>query len=153
MLAGLGANALWKLARGGKLHVHQHLHSGHTHFHPHLHDRDDGQMQHGESHHAFRISRRPLSIGMIHGFAGSAALMLLVLSTIESRALGLLYILVFGVGSVGGMMLMSLILSLPFHFTTDRFKRLNWLTRIVAGGFSLGFGVLIIVEKGSALMN
>lgn len=150
MLIGLGLNALVKLARGGKLHLHQHTHGGHTHVHPHLHDQAAAakHTSQGESHHGYKIGQRPLWIGLLHGLAGSAALLLLVLSTIQSAWLGVLYITVFGAGSIGGMMLMSTLLSLPFHLTATRFRQFNWLARVSAGVFSIGFGVVMIWEKG-----
>jgi sulfite exporter TauE/SafE len=86
-------------------------------------------------------------IGMVHGLAGSAALMLLVLPSIDSPALALLYILVFGLGSVGGMIAMSFLIGLPFHFTAHRFNILNKGIRLAAGMFSLGLGTYIVFEK------
>jgi high-affinity nickel-transport protein len=85
---------------------------------------------------------------MIHGLAGSAALMLLVIPTIESRALGLLYIIIFGIGSIGGMMLMSFLVGLPFQITALRFNRLNFLLQCLAGLISVGLGLFIVYEKG-----
>ncbi len=85
---------------------------------------------------------------MVHGLAGSAALMLLILPTIESRPLGLLYIIVFGIGSIGGMMLMSFLVALPFTLTALRFNRFNYLLQSIAGLISIGLGLYIIYEKG-----
>lgn len=152
MLVGLGGNALVKLARGGKLHLHQHTHGGRTHIHPHLHDQAAAakHTSQEESHHDYKIGRRPLWIGMLHGLAGSAALLMFgLLTTIQSPMLGLLYIVVFGVGSIGGMMLMSTLLSLPFHLTAERFTQFNWLARAAAGLFSIGFGLFMLWEKGN----
>jgi high-affinity nickel-transport protein len=84
---------------------------------------------------------------MVHGLAGSAALMLLVVPTISSQAVALLYVLIFGIGSIGGMMAMSFLIGLPFHFTAGRFDVLNRGIRLVAGIFSLGLGASIIYEK------
>ncbi len=154
MLVGLGVNALLKLARGGKLHLHPHEHNGHQHIHPHLHDQA-AAVQHSpqdEFHHGYKIGQRPLWIGLLHGLAGSAALMLLVLSTIQTPLLGFLYIAVFGFGSIGGMMMMSLLLSLPFQLTADRFTQWNLAARVLAGIFSIGFGLLLLWEKGRALV-
>ena len=155
MLIGLGLNALVKLARGGKLHLHQHAHGGHLHVHPHLHDKT-AAVKHttqDEAHHGYKIGQRPLWIGMLHGLAGSAALLMFgLLTTIQSPALGLLYIVVFGVGSIGGMMLMSLLMSLPFHLTAHRFTNINMLARVLAGIFSVGFGLLLLWEKGRELL-
>jgi len=146
MLIGLGVNALLKLARGDRLHWHAHRHGEQTHSHPHLHGQAQGTEAH--SHHGLRIGFRPLIIGMVHGLAGSATLMLLVLSTINSPALGLAYIIIFGIGSIGGMMLMSLLLGLPAHLTADRFSGANLAVRALAGFFSLGFGLFMVYEIG-----
>jgi sulfite exporter TauE/SafE len=146
MLIALGANALRKLARGGRLHLHLHRHGGRAHIHPHIHDGSPETERH--THHGLGLGPRPLVVGMIHGLAGSAALMLLVLSTIESPFVGLLYIVVFGVGSVGGMMLMSALFGLPLYLTAARFTRVNLAVRGVAGLFSLSLGLLMVYEIG-----
>jgi hypothetical protein len=148
MLVTLGANALRKLARGGHLHLHVHQHGGRVHLHPHIHGREAETDPH--THHGFRPGMRPLLVGMVHGLAGSAALMLLVLSTLSSPLVGLAYIAVFGVGSIGGMMLMSALVSLPLYLTATRFKRANLAMRGLAGLFSLSFGLFMIYEIGVA---
>ena len=104
MLVILGINALRKLYTAQEIHAHSHAHDGHAHTHIHLHK---NQLEEN-SHH--RFSPRSVIIGMVHGLAGSAALMLLVVPTISSPLLALLYILIFGVGSIGGMMLMSFLI-------------------------------------------
>jgi len=153
MLVALGLDTLRKMARGGQLHMHAHRHGGRLHLHPHVHDaghshRSDEHSTEGHSHHGLAIGSRPLVIGMVHGMAGSAAVMLLVLSTISSPLTGISYILVFGIGSIGGMMLMSLLLSLPFYLTARRFGRMEQAMRGMTGLFSLGFGVLMIFQIG-----
>ncbi|HKE02992.1 MAG TPA: sulfite exporter TauE/SafE family protein, partial [Blastocatellia bacterium] len=148
MLIGLGVNVLYKLARGGRIHFHEHSHAGHAHIHPHLHD-DKPEPAH--SHHGLKLGVRPLIIGMVHGLAGSAALMFSVLMTIKgSTALAFAYIIIFGVGSIGGMMVMSLILSLPIHLTAGYFAKANLAVRALAGCFSLGFGLFMVYEIGFA---
>ncbi|MDQ4119966.1 MAG: urease accessory protein UreH [Acidobacteriota bacterium] len=146
MLVLLGLNVLRKLMFGAKLHFHAHEHGGRLHAHPHLHERGAADEPH--THHGLSFSPRSLIVGMIHGLAGSAALMLLVIPTIESRPLGLLYILIFGAGSIAGMMLMSLLVGLPFTLTAGKFNRLNHAMQSVAGIASIGFGLLIVYEKG-----
>jgi sulfite exporter TauE/SafE len=141
MLVILGLNALRKLFYADKIHVHSHEHDGHKHVHIHTHSSESKE----ESHH--RLSPRSVVIGMVHGLAGSAALMLLVVPTIKSQAVALLYILIFGIGSIGGMMAMSFLIGLPFHFTAGRFDILNRGIRLIAGIFSLGLGISIIYEK------
>src|SRR6516162_1861105 len=90
-----------------------------------------------EHHHDFTWSRlglRPLLVGIVHGTAGSAALTLLVLSTISSTINGLLYILIFGIGSMLGMLAISLILALPLRVAADR---LDWAIRPIQVGTGL----------------
>ncbi|MEW6210200.1 MAG: hypothetical protein AB1631_17670 [Acidobacteriota bacterium] len=146
MLIGLGANALRKLKSGWKLHLHTHTHGHHTHVHPHLHDGSPEPAEH--THHGFKLEARPIIIGMVHGLAGSGALMLLVLSTISSPAVGIIFIVIFGIGSIGGMMLMSALISLPIRLTADRFKRANLAVRVAAGAFSLAFGLFMVYQIG-----
>jgi sulfite exporter TauE/SafE len=144
MLTLLGLNVLRKLLQGGKLHFHTHEHGAHEHAHPHIHAHETET----DSHHGFKFNPRALIIGMIHGLAGSAGLMLLIVPTIESKTVGLLYIIVFGIGSIGGMMLMSLLVGLPFHFTAEKFNRFNRILQSIAGVVSVVLGLLIIYEKG-----
>ena len=160
MLVGLGINVLWKLARGGKLHLHIHEHSNHTHIHPHIHANDHShEIKH--SHHSlpslFTLEhlknhigngKRSIFIGMVHGLAGSAALMLIVLTTIPSRALALSYVVIFGLGSVGGMFLMSTVVGLPFIFTANKSAVLNKLVRGIAGTVSVAFGIFLAWQIG-----
>jgi sulfite exporter TauE/SafE len=147
MLIALGVNALRKLMRGGTLHLHWHRHGKHIHAHPHVHDGVD-EPDSPHTHHGLRLSARPFLVGMVHGLAGSAALMLLVLSTISSPLAGLLYILVFGIGSVGGMMLMSALVGLPLSLTATRFARAHFVVRCLAGLFSLSFGLFMVYQIG-----
>lgn len=146
MLLFLGLNVFRKIAQGGKVHFHTHEHGEREHVHPHIHELDKIDEQ--NSHHGFKFSPKALLIGMVHGLAGSAALMLLVIPTIESRPLGLLYIAIFGIGSIGGMMLMSFLVGLPFHLTASRFNQYNRILQAVAGLVSIVFGLLIVYEKG-----
>lgn len=157
MLVLLGLNVIQKIVRGGRMHFHTHDHDGHEHVHPHVHTHED---EHGHTHanvpetahthESKSFSPRALIIGMVHGLAGSAALMLLVIPTIDSRALGLLYIIIFGIGSIGGMMIMSLLVSLPLRFTAVRFKAVNVMLRVFAGLFSVGLGIWVIYENAFA---
>ena len=80
------------------------------------------------------------------GMAGSAALTLLVLTTIPSKMVGFLYIAIFGIGSIGGMTIMSTLFALPTRFTALRFARANLAMRGLAGIFSLCFGILMVYE-------
>ncbi|HKP69436.1 MAG TPA: hypothetical protein VJV05_09140 [Pyrinomonadaceae bacterium] len=139
MLILLGINALRKLFTE-KVHVHVHEHGEREHIHIHTH-----KAATEESHH--RFSFRSVAIGMVHGLAGSAALMLLIVPTIASPAIALLYILVFGIGSIGGMVAMSFLIGLPIHFTAGRFAVINKAIRLAAGLFSFGLGAVIVYEN------
>ncbi|HUC20551.1 MAG TPA: hypothetical protein VMR98_03615, partial [Candidatus Polarisedimenticolaceae bacterium] len=145
MLVALGANALRKLRRGGRLHLHVHRHGARTHAHPHIHDGSPEPDPHN-THHGLRLGARPLLIGMVHGLAGSATLMLLILSTISSPLVELIFIAIFGVGSIGGMMLMSTLVGLPVYLTATRLNRAHLTLQWMAGLFSLSFGLFMIYE-------
>ena len=141
MLVLLGLNAIRKVFAAEKIHAHSHTHGGHEHTHVHIHENQRSEV----SHH--RFAPRSVVVGMVHGLAGSAGLMLLVLPTIPSPAVALLYIAIFGIGSIAGMMIMSLLMGLPLYFTATRFVALNKGIRILAGAFSLVWGGLLINEK------
>ena len=148
MLVILGVNVLRKSFGAERVHLHTHSHNPETHTHFHVHENPKQDHGHG---HPFKAMRRPFIVGMVHGLAGSAALMLLVLSTIESPLGGLLYIVIFGLGSVGGMLLLSGIISLPFILTAQRFSLMNRWIRVFAGIASVGFGLFLGWEIGSEL--
>jgi ABC-type nickel/cobalt efflux system permease component RcnA len=147
MLIALGAHALWKLLRGDRLHLHAHKHGGHVHLHPHFHEKKSPHEE-AQTHHGFRLGLRPLFVGMMHGLAGSAALVPLVVAEIRSPLVGMFYMLVFGCGSIGGMMLMSSLVGLPLHLTASRFVRFNYAMRALAGLFSVGFGLFMVYKIG-----
>jgi ABC-type nickel/cobalt efflux system permease component RcnA len=142
MLVILGVNALCQLARnsGIELHSHAHTHEGES---PHQHIHFHNQKSHVHRHQIFRLGRRPFVVGLVHGLAGSAALTLAVLTTIPSIALGLAYMALFGMGSVGGMLLMSATISLPFIATARRFAAINRGIRLVSALGSILFGVAL----------
>src|SRR5687768_13807716 len=141
MLILLGVNALRKLFSPKKLHIHIHEHGSREHIHVHEHESESVET----SHH--RFSPRSIAIGMVHGLAGSAALMLLIVPTISSPAIAMVYILIFGLGSIGGMMVMSFLIGVPVRFTARRFEFINRGVRLAAGVFSLSLGALIIYDK------
>ena len=151
MLIALGARVLIRTMRGRiELHGHPHLHSGailHSHWHIHT-----GGEQHAHDHTGWtHIGLRPLLVGMVHGAAGSAALMLLVLSTIRSPLEAFVYIVVFGFGSVLGMLLISCLLALPLHWAKERLAISYKPIQMTAGLFSCLFGLYLGIEIWSSM--
>jgi hypothetical protein len=130
MLVCLGANVLRTLV--GRV-------ASHTHNHPTAaaHWRSDGW-----------LLARPLVIGMVHGLAGSAPLLLLTLTAMSSPVAAFAYIAVFGVGSMMGMTITSLLISMPARLTVERFSRTHLALRGFSGLFSVGLGLFIVYENG-----
>lgn len=93
-------------------------------------------------------ARRPLVVGMVHGLAGSAAVALLVLAAVERSAWALAYLLVFGAGTIAGMMAVTIALAVPALWATERAARLRRPLRMAAGALSLVVGVLLAHEVG-----
>ena len=91
---------------------------------------------------------RPLVVGIVHGLAGSAAIALLVLATIQSSGWALLYLLVFGLGTIGGMLLITAAIGVPFAAGGRRFARAHRGLRLASGAISLVFGIFFAYEAG-----
>lgn len=86
---------------------------------------------------------RPLLVGMVHGLAGSAAIALLVLSTVTDARWAGAYLLLFGVGTIAGMMLVTAVISLPAALAMARMNRARqWLTA-ASGALSVVFGIVL----------
>ena len=147
MLVLLGGNVLYKLAKGRALHVHTHAHDGGPHTHLHMHAAEAGH-DHPHQHRTLRLNGRPFVVGVVHGLAGTAALMMLVVSAIPSLWLAAGYILIFGVGSIGGMTVMSLLMTVPLTLAARRLGLIERLIRLAAGLFSLVFGLYLVWEVG-----
>jgi ABC-type nickel/cobalt efflux system permease component RcnA len=91
---------------------------------------------------------RPLVVGLIHGLAGSAAVALLVLSTIKSPLWSTAYLLVFGFGTMVGMMLMTAAISVPLVYTGKKFFTINQHLTAVSGFASVAFGIFLVYHIG-----
>jgi ABC-type nickel/cobalt efflux system permease component RcnA len=134
MLIALGVDLVRRVVKG-EIAIHSHAHGADGHSHLHVH----GIGEERDVHHG--VGKRPFFIGLVHGLAGSAALMLFVLTTITRPWLGVLYVLIFGAGTIGGMLVMSTILGLPFALANRVFEGLVGKIQFAAGLGSLGFGV------------
>jgi ABC-type nickel/cobalt efflux system permease component RcnA len=138
--------------------THPHGHGDHIHARPHsrtpgrhVHSEDAapvGWMDRTFARMGFYQLVRPLAVGVVHGLAGSAAIALLVLTTIRVPVWAVLYLLVFGVGTVAGMMLITAAIAVPFTFAENRFARLHRGLGLASGVVSLVFGLFIVYQMG-----
>jgi high-affinity nickel permease len=142
------------------VHSHPHAHGDYVHTHAHGHEPEAHSHEPGATplgwldrhfgplglYHALR----PLIVGLVHGLAGSAAVALLVLTTIREPRWAVAYLLVFGVGTIAGMMLITAALAVPFAATEHRFARLSSGLRVASGVVSVGFGLFLIYQIGFA---
>lgn len=141
LLIVLGGSLALKLYRE-RWHVHSHDHDGQRHVHLHSH-----QQQRDHRHrHWMAEAIRPLCIGLAHGLAGSAALMLMILATTTTMVTGLLSILVFGVGSIIGMMAIGLTMSVPVIYSRSMSQRYFLGVQGFAGLASVVVGVWMLMK-------
>lgn len=151
MLVLLGADVLRRVVRD-KVHFHAHRHgTDAVHFHAHSHR---GERQHDTARHSHEhpsgFPLRALVVGLVHGMAGSAALLLLTLDTIDSPWLGLAYIALFGLGSMVGMAVLSAAIAVPLRYSA---RSLTWLHNGLRGAVGLGtvaLGIVTLVNLGLA---
>lgn len=153
MIIALGLLAMTRaLRRRSDVHLHQHSHDGQSHVHIHFHEAATrhGQGQSAHTHAVSAIGIKPVLVGTMHGLAGSGALTLLVLTQINSAWLGLLYLAIFGVGSIVGMLLMSGLIGLPFALTSRNLSGLHHRLQTAAAGLSIAFGLWYAYQTGLA---
>jgi ABC-type nickel/cobalt efflux system permease component RcnA len=146
MLIALGINVFLKLNQGGlTVHVHTHEHDGQRHSHLHIHA---GSSEHAHEHRLLRVAGKPFMVGIVHGLAGTGAVMLMIVTVIPSLLIATGFLLVFGVGVIGSMMAMSLLMSIPGAFTVKRTMGIERAVRVASGLFSLGFGLYLAGSVG-----
>jgi high-affinity nickel-transport protein len=164
-IMNLGGFIRWIIAgiasgtgRESRVHIHPHSHGDYVHSHAHNHNPE----MHG--HHETETPQgwldrtfgglglyhalRPIIVGIVHGLAGSAALALLLLTTIRDPHWAMAYLLVFGLGTIAGMMFITTAIALPFTYTASRFARANRHLATVSGLLSLGFGLFLVYQIG-----
>ena len=131
MLVILGVFTYLNRRLVGEKHIHTHTHDDVIHTHPHTHDK-----VHSHGHKSYII-------GCIHGLAGSGSLVVLALSTLHDLQTILSFILVFGIGSIVGMMLVSSAIGLPFSLSVYS-ERINKILRYLVGSISIIIGIDIL---------
>mgnify|MGYP000020506553 FL=1 len=150
MLIFLGGHVLIRLARD-RVHFHLHRHhDGVTHLHAHSHRgeprrHDPDRHQHA---HPGRFPLRTLLVGMMHGMAGSAALLVLTAASVGPAPLGLLYVVLFGAGSIIGMAALSAAIAVPLAYTATTLTWGNWTLQGMVG---LGTVILGGVVAGDVM--
>jgi ABC-type nickel/cobalt efflux system permease component RcnA len=152
MLVLLGADVLRRLAKE-RVHFHLHQHrDGVRHFHGHSHAGDSEHRDH-EHRHSKGFPLRALVVGLVHGMAGSAALILLTLGNVPSPAAGLLYMLLFGLGSIAGMALLSAVIAVPLRYTADGLARLHAFLHGAIGLATVAIGVATALAAGRTIFG
>ena len=157
-LTGLMRQAMeWLAASGDGSNAHAHVIFGRVMIHTHDADgeivmREKGSIFNWVSQWCQKLGAfhvlRPLAVGIVHGLAGSAAVALLVLTTISQPGWAIGYLLVFGIGTIVGMMLITAAIVLPFTYTLRHFARLNRGLAIASGAISVSFGLFLCYQIG-----
>jgi ABC-type nickel/cobalt efflux system permease component RcnA len=149
MLVGLGVDVIYRVVKK-RIHFHVHAHqAGKHHVHAHSHE---GEKTHDASRHGHEhfkgLSFRALAVGMMHGLAGSAALVLLTMQSVEPISSRVIYIILFGVGSMVGMGLLSIVIAVPLRYAANSMTWAYNGLSVVLGLFSTGLGLLTIYHSG-----
>jgi len=131
-LSGILPTLIRKLSKKPLSHKHIHLH-GQPHMHTHMHSFLN-------SHGAFHLLR-PFFVGIVHGLAGSGAVTLLLLSSISDQRLAIMYLAIFGIGTIVGMMSITTLIAIPFVFSQSKFYKLDRVFTWIAGIVSILYGV------------
>jgi high-affinity nickel permease len=148
MLVALGARVFYKLWKA-RVHVHLHEHSGARHFHAHSHAGEDvphGQSAHSHAHKVFSL--RAYLVGLAHGAAGTAGLVALAAAATQNPATAMLYILVFGLGSVLGMAALTYAASWPLRLAEATAGRLMRGVQMAMGLAAVAVGAMVMLEAG-----
>lgn len=128
--------------------AHAHIHGHNPEVHMHFEQKPEGNLQKALARIGLYQLLRPLVVGLVHGLAGSAAVALLVLATIRDPRWAIIYLLIFGVGTIAGMMLITMIIAAPFAYTGKRFINFNRGLTVASGLISVAFGLFITVHIG-----
>ncbi|HEX7421443.1 MAG TPA: high-affinity nickel-transport family protein [Thermoanaerobaculia bacterium] len=171
MLIILGTASLIDVRRNpsGKIsHAHIHQHGDRVHTHAHVHAtsavaHDEPEHGHTEDHTALGFidrlaprgrvyeTLRPVVVGVVHGLAGSAAIALMVLATIRTPLLAVVYLLIFGSGTILGMVLLTTAIAMPVVMSGNRSMPTNRTLRVAFALVSVSFGIFLAFRIGIPL--
>jgi hypothetical protein len=150
MLVGLGAHVLWRLWRD-RVHFHKHGHGdGTVHIHAHSHAGENIPHARAAHAHTHGFRWRSLLVGLMHGMAGSAALLVLAVSQASSPAVALGYVVLFGIGSMVGMGALSTVIAVPLAVSARWLTLANSGLQGAVGVITIAIGVMTIVATVSA---
>ncbi len=181
MLIGLGAHLLYRLWRE-RVHFHVHEHVGNArHFHAHSHKNETtphnlNPHDHAHAHATSNATAnakakaksgtpetigtaltalplRTFAIGLMHGMAGSAALVVIASSSIASPLIGLIYIALFGLGSILGMAILSAVIAVPLSASAKYMTWANRSLQIAIGCLTIIVGSIVIHKAGASALS
>jgi cytochrome c biogenesis protein CcdA len=141
-----------------EIHSHPHRHGDYIHTHPHSHEPE----RHSHSLQQTPLARldrslgmiwayqflRPLIVGVVHGLAGSAAVALLILASIRNSSWAIAYLFLFGLGTIAGMMLITMSIASTFRLAVNRFQHFSRRLALASGLVSLVFGLFLAYQIG-----
>ena len=144
MLVGLGAHVLWRVWRD-RVHFHRHGHDdGTVHIHAHGHAGETDPHARAAHTHAHGFRWRTLLVGLMHGMAGSAALLVLAASRASSPAAGLGYVALFGIGSMVGMAALSTVIAVPLAVSARGLTVANRSLQGAVGVVTIAIGITTV---------
>ncbi len=147
MLVILGGHLLFRVYRN-RVHFHTHKHGDVRHFHAHSHAgeaTDHRQIAH-DHEHPQKLPLRTLVVGLVHGMAGSAALLILTAAAQTSVMSGMIYVIIFGLGSILGMAALSVVIAVPIAYSA---KYLSWTNnglQLIVGVATIGLGGAVMLR-------
>jgi len=138
------------------IHSHPHRHGDYVHTHAHSH----GPENHSHSPRETPLARldrslgrigayqllRPLIVGIVHGLAGSAAVVLLILAAIQKSSWAIAYLLVFGLGTIAGMMLITMSIASTFRLVGNHSQGFSYRLGLASGLASMAFGLFLAYQ-------
>ena len=143
MLIVLGIYRLRKLLPGAGIVIHKHGHDhGDSEHHEHLHVHIGGDTAKHTHPHSLAYG-----VGLIHGLAGSGALILMVMFQIKEPLNGVVYLVVFGLGSVAGMFFAAGLFSIPFSRRILKAKNLQATLIVISAILCVGYGAFVIYKN------